>query len=697
MIRLNRRLLKIKIIIFLVVFLIIGAVSIAQAVNEPFIGPSNYGITGLMEDPTARVMQEGTWHIGISNSWPYEYYYIGFSPYKGLEINGVVTDMLNTVGTGGTGSNWVKYGDYKDKSAYIKYQLFQESKYLPAIAIGVNDPTGTRLFGSEYAAFSKQIYPFDFTIGFGSGRYGSNMGTIKPVLITNDPIQFLSQWFKYSQLFWGVQFRPLDYLAFMMEYDPIIYNSQSDIAALIHLSNPTPLKYNFGLRIMPWDWAEFDLTYQRGMDLGISAALTFDIGHPLLVIYDPRYKELEEDVYKPAKDRIENALEFSGFSNTAVSMSADTLWIEADNDRYFYTIRAVGVVIERIAYLIPDNIQKVYIAITDNGLKRLELETTRADIIDLEENRLTIEQFLYLSKFNTSIGTSNIREKRMSRYYDYDLKPVFEPYLNDPSGFFKLRLGAASSGMILPWKGATITATIEGFPVNTISTVNTPPPMTVRSDFVYYKEQNIDLSEFMIEQLYKFDVGLYAKMSFGILELEYSGLDGELAMPLLGGRILAGVSGSLVKKRDINNVFGFKQRDWKDDYVTSFMNLRINIPEIESYIDVKYGQFLAGDVGARIMLSKYISGVIISAWYSLTDTTIFNDTINNGYHDTGISVTIPFRLFKGHDSNKSFGFAVSPWVRDVAQDISHRTSLFNYIGRDTDIYLEKDNKKMQEN
>jgi hypothetical protein len=82
--------------------------------------------------------------------------------------------------------------------------------------------------------------------------------------------------------------------------------------------------------------------------------------------------------------------------------------------------------------------------------------------------------------------------------------------------------------------------------------------------------------------------------------------------------------------------------------------------------------------------------VTLSAWYSVTDTSIFSDNINNGYHDKGIFVSVPIRLFTGKESRAVYGQGVSPWTRDVAQDIDHFTSLFDMIGGSTDVFLGKD-------
>ena len=122
--------------------------------------------------------------------------------------------------------------------------------------------------------------------------------------------------------------------------------------------------------------------------------------------------------------------------------------------------------------------------------------------------------------------------------------------------------------------------------------------------------------------------------------------------------------------------------------------MRLNIPEKEIAIDLKSGKFLAGDKGTKITISKFINGVVLSVWYSVTDTSMFKDSFNRGYHDKGIMVTIPMRLFQGADSKTAYSYSLSPWTRDVAQDIEHFNSLFDYMGRNSKIFLDKDKRMM---
>lgn len=106
--------------------------------------------------------------------------------------------------------------------------------------------------------------------------------------------------------------------------------------------------------------------------------------------------------------------------------------------------------------------------------------------------------------------------------------------------------------------------------------------------------------------------------------------------------------------------------------------------------ELKTGRFLAGDLGAGIILSKFINGYTISAWYTATDTSDFTDSFNRNYHDKGVSITFPLRAFLGRDSRVVFPYRISAWTRDVGQDLDRRRNLFDFLGRNTPLLLDSD-------
>ena len=86
------------------------------------------------------------------------------------------------------------------------------------------DSHGTRIYPSQYLVASKQIYPFDFTFGFGNGRFGK-----RPLPSTGDGIAVEmfsdnASWRQDGQFFAGVEFAFSEHLTFMAEYNPIRYD-----------------------------------------------------------------------------------------------------------------------------------------------------------------------------------------------------------------------------------------------------------------------------------------------------------------------------------------------------------------------------------------------------------------------------------------------------------------------------------------
>ena len=669
-------------IFFLIILLIAGPV---MAGDEPFDGPANWGGTGLMEIPTARVMREGRYRVGASQIDPYRYYYFAVSPLKGLEIEGHVTEVL------GVPALLAGYGNTKDKALDLKYQVITEGKWWPALAVGIMDPHGTRIYPSQYVVASKQIHPFDFTIGFGNGRFGKRPLPSQGEGIAVEMLTDNASWRADGQFFWGVEFAATDQISLMAEYSPIRYEAQtSDPAQAKYFSEVVPSKFNFGLRWRPLDWLETDVSWQRGNQVGVNLSVAFDLGKHLIPLYDHPYKEKPEYRLSPVEERIARGLAASGFGSVVVRKEGEELRIEAQNVKYYYTPRALGVMLRLAAEMAPADVWTLRLVVTENGIPMAAMTAAREDAVLFATEKLTAKEFLSLAQMDTEVSEGLPVKKKLDDYWDYGLNPSFRTFLNDPSGFFKFRFGVRGWVSFYPWAGASLVTGLEAYPYNNVSTSNAPSATAVRTDMVPYQQNNVVLGILMAEQIEKFPHEIYGRLSAGILEVQYAGLDGEMAMPLFGGRLMVGLSGSVVKKRDPDRVFGFKENDFKDRYETAFLNTRLNLPEVEAAVDLKTGQFLAGDRGTRITLSKFFNGVILSAWYSQTNTDLFTDPFNRGYHDKGIAFTIPMRLFNKTDTKTAYNFGISPWTRDVAQDIDHFNSLFDFIGRDAQIYLKKD-------
>ncbi len=656
--------------------------------DAPFIYSSNRGDTGLMEIPTARIMKKNSFRLGFSQSDPYRYYYGAISPLKGLEINGRITEVM---GVKSIDEDWGDYGNFKDKSFGIKYQIIPEGKYMSALSIGVMDPHGTRIYPSEYIVASKQIFPFDFTVGYGNGRFGDEPLDSQDEGIKLDILDDPDKWLDDSNIFWGIQFAPSEKYAFMLEYSPVKYHKQTrDPAQPEYFSEKVPSEYNYGFMYSPVKWAQMTLSYQRGDTVGFNLTTVFDIGKPLIPIYDPPYREAPSEMLSPEAERLTNILYRSGFSDIGVEINGDRVSIQAQNQRYFYNTKAIKIMLVAVSGVLPEYTGTVRIILTENGVPLFEFVSLAEDIRELHAGRLTDEEFLYLSRVNVDISEVPYLKKRHKKRFSYGIQPVIETFFNDPSGFFKYRAGVKAWTGFTPWKGGEFLGGIATYPGNNISTANEPLSIPVRSDIALYKEENVTLDRLMLNQVYRLHGGIYSKLAAGWLETQYAGIDAEAALPLMGGRLLLGISGSAVKKRDPDSMLKLKDDPVKDNFTTAFFNARVNFPDNEISFDIKAGRFLAGDNGARFKVTKFINGVKIWAWYTVTDTSVFSDDMNKDYNDKVLGISIPLRLFSGADSKSTGSFSLSSWTRDTGQDIEHYMELFDFIGRDREIFFRKD-------
>ncbi|EOR2814936.1 YjbH domain-containing protein [Escherichia coli] len=138
------------------------------------IGPSqsDFGGVGLLQTPTARMAREGELSLNYRDNDQYRYYSASVQLFPWLETTLRYTDVR----TRQYSSVEAFSGDqtYKDKAFDLKLRLWEESYWLPQVAVGARDIGGTGLFDAEYLVASKAWGPFDFTLGLGWGYLGTS-------------------------------------------------------------------------------------------------------------------------------------------------------------------------------------------------------------------------------------------------------------------------------------------------------------------------------------------------------------------------------------------------------------------------------------------------------------------------------------------------------------------------------------------
>ena len=150
--------------------------------------------------------------------------------------------------------------------------MWEESYWLPQVAVGARDIGGTGLFDAEYLVASKAWGPFDFTLGLGWGYLGTSGNVKNPLCSASDKYCYRDNSYKQAgsidgsqmfhgpaSLFGGVEYQtPWQPLRLKLEYEG--NNYQQDFAGKLEQKS----KFNVGAIYRVTDWADVNLSYERG-------------------------------------------------------------------------------------------------------------------------------------------------------------------------------------------------------------------------------------------------------------------------------------------------------------------------------------------------------------------------------------------------------------------------------------------------
>lgn len=279
----------------------ISAACHAETYPAP-VGPSqsDFGGVGLLQTPTARMAREGEMSLNYRDNDQYRYYSASVQLFPWLETTLRYTDVR----TKKYSSVESFSGDqtYKDKAFDVKLRLWEESYWMPQVAVGARDIGGTGLFDAEYIVASKAWGPFDFSLGLGWGYLGTSGNVSNPFCSYSD--KFCSRDNSYKEagsvdgsdmfhgpasLFGGVEYQtPWQPLRLKLEYEG--NNYQQDFAGKLEQKS----KFNVGAIYRVTDWADVNLSYERGN--------TFMFGVTLRTNFNdlrPAYHDNSRPQYRP--------------------------------------------------------------------------------------------------------------------------------------------------------------------------------------------------------------------------------------------------------------------------------------------------------------------------------------------------------------------------------------------------------------
>jgi hypothetical protein len=683
----------------------------------PNQGPSfsNYGTLGLLSNPNARFLEEGSLGFTWSKLDPYLRGSIVAYPFDWFEASYGYTDVNNKLYS----DNFEFSGNQtlKDKGFDAKFRLLKETERLPAVALGLRDMAGTGLFSAEYLVASKNIGWVDITLGMGWGtlskdRFSNPLSKIHNSFETREIEGSIGGELSTSTFFSGdigifggaEIFLPyLNGARIKLEYDGTDYTKEGF----------PPIKQaksiNFGLVYPVSKNVHLKLGIIRGNTLNVGFSFSGNYGKktPFIPKIDPHEPVKNSKIIQMVTkddDRLLYLASLRYLSDRKLYLQA----AEISEDRSEYSVaysqskymsytRATGRVLQVLDKIAPENIKTFKITSMNAGLGQSTVTIPRNDFQrktpyvvqneGLSENN--IEPSL-LSEKNYSFQPTTDLPKNI-----YKFSPSLRSQIGGPDGFYfgDLRFGYFSE--ILLSKNMNIstivtTSLVDNFDELKLASNSILPH--VRTDIVKYLKQS---KHFAIEKM-QFNYftnplqNIYAKVSGGILEDMFGGIGGEiLYKPFYKNW---GVSIDLWRVRQREYDMRLKFQDYST--TTGFLNLYYHEQNTNILLKIKGGKFLARDSGIKFDFSRHFSnGTQIGAFFTITD--ISKEEFGEGSFDKGFYFAIPVETFFTTYSRGFTGFGLRPITRDGGAHlsdeynlwgISDQSSVFSLLRNWSDMY-----------
>ncbi len=578
---------------------------------------NNHGSLGLINMPSARFYNESSFGFTLYDGNPDQKFTMTSYPFDWLEASVFYTNIQGKPYPG------YEFQDYKDKGFNFKIRLLEESRYLPAIAIGINDLAGTGFYSSEYIVGSYGINNLDIHLGLGWGTLNGTNDFKNPMSIIHSSFSERPSEFEGR----GGQFQPSRYFSdenvstlFGISYilnDKFLAKIERDTTltpGLVGFERPKQ-RFNFGIDFNINNNLTVGISSERGNGFSIRFSYKKDENDKPNYAYKPAEKEIDDGKY----DRLIKNLENNGVGVEKIIKKDNKLGIELTQFRH----QSLEIIEEILMSSKKDS--EIEQEIIPN-YKIANLKAIQNYDLNFEDESQTIYERRKITGWNSATKL-NLRPFIAAREGFLKASLVVE---NDNEYVFSDEFFFSSNLKYSIW---------DNFDDLVIPPVDTYPEQ-VRSDVKDYL-RNFDNGVIIGRAQFDYHLTLtknhHTQFTAGILEEMFSGYGFEYLYFDNSKNYAAGFELFEVQKRDYELRLG--TLDYKA--LTGHLNFYYrNYNLIPFDAKISYGKYLAGDVGGTIQISRnFQNGIEFGVFATFTD--VSTEQFGEGSFDKGIYFNVP--------------------------------------------------------
>ena len=621
-------------------FYFFALIFLLMAIPSYALSPSNSGLVGLWEYPSAEMPGDGMGWISFSDFYPYRSGSASLGLFPWLEMNIRLNEFAtaNIISPG--------YGRYKDKAMDLKFLLAEQKGLRPALAFGSLDMMGTEIRKAYFAAGTWKYADVALTLGYATDTYNGFYG--------------------------GISWEPQKWLEFKAEYSPLDYTKDRVGGKKLH-PEPAKDKYNFGI-VLKSEWGlNGSLSYQRGEEFCFGLSYAFDLTKPVFggknkaKIEETLFSDWDEtDIEKTASElQIELGKKGFGLRNTVVLAGDKKVHVAFENIGYSSQAEATARVIILTAHKIPWDTEVCSFStmVRGNPVSRIEMNTEKMALIRLHAlNAYDLNNDSARWAPKTKYGTlldeewqvmAGPGESIRNGTADIRIALAYEPRIdrtlqNDYMG----RLDIDYIGHLRSSQGWEAYLKVRQPIENDID--------------IWWQPEISDKTRIwqgVLSYIHKLNDRTWALGEVGWLDENYFGGNFWGRYFLKESPFWIGARVSVVKERDFDSFAGLSdykreyyngkayylpingENDWRSGY---WAELGYHDSTYNADIIARYGKFIDSDKGYRVDAIRNWNDASVGFYFTNTD----RKTQNKSYTDAGMILHLPLSFwYAGHPSN----------------------------------------------